>query len=225
MVKNGRRAKKPVKKAYVMKSLMDYTPFIVKSTNYAQVMTSLVDYLGRYNHFHPYFGLTTGQNQAVLGLNGQICDSGGSSTVGLYYGFFVEKVKVTVVVLNSESVPVIAGMFAVPYNLVSLIGTDTAQDFSVHYTRKLILGAASNYGSKGTMIDTYDIAKLNNLTKSGYLGDNDWMSTQQAVGNKYSNLQLQFMRTDGSAFTAGVAIVTTLEYMCKPTMKNLVLNK
>ncbi len=214
-----------VRKTPIFRSLMDDTPFIVKSTNYAQIFTTLIDYLGRFNHLHPYFGITAAIAQSVDGLNGKICNSGGSSTVGTHYGFFVEKCKVTLDVINNETVPIVAGMFFVPFNLCSLIGTDTAQDFGCHYTRKLVLGAAANYNSKGRMIDTVDISKLNGITKQGYLGDNDWMSTQQAVGSKYSNLQMQFIRLDGSAFATGVDIYTTMEYYCRPTMRNLVLNK
>ena len=220
---NGKR--NTVKKTPIFKSLMDYTPFIVKTTNYATVFTAVTDYLGRYNHLHPYFGLTGVQAQAVSGLNGKICDSGGSSTVGTHYGFFVDKVKVTLDVVNNETVPIVCGIFFVPFNLVSLIGTNTNQDFGCHYTRKLVLGAAANYNSKGRMVDSVEIAKLNGISKQGYLGDNDWMSTQVGVGSKYSNLQMQFIRLDGSAFAAGVDIYSTMEYYCRPTMKNLVLNK
>jgi hypothetical protein len=203
--------------------LFDYTPFWVRNTSNGTMFTNTTAYLGRYQTLHPSYGIGSSSPSAQYGWRNMICDPAGSTSVGLYYGAYILKVKITVEVENKESVPVTYSITQIPFNMIGLVTNDQATNFISVCSRKKTLSSAGNAGSKAQLTCIVDIPQMNGLSKQGYLASTGFMATRDTVGTNYTRVYHQALRYDTGNFASGVDLVINCEYLAHPTMKNIIL--
>jgi hypothetical protein len=218
------QAKNSDKKLIIGKSVLDYTPFVIRSNWSATVFTSATQYLGRYQQLHPIYGPGGATNDGIGGLYSYVCASGGSSTQGLYYNFIVMKAKITLKLTNFETGLVKCTITKLPFNMIGLFTTNLAVDVTCNASKSLALGPAGGYMATGTMVCDVDTPQLNNLTPQQMGSSLDWAASRNANGTYYSAVYYQFLRADNANFGTGLNVDSVIEYVCVPKCRNMILN-